>query len=245
MADPPSHLHTGRLLSVTLGGPVCILVPGAGGGVSPCSAQVGWHGLPRGSDGACEAPGSEGNDWMGPQRAGRRSHGGRAPWDPGRPAHTEGGQASGAQVSPSVNTRKPQWIRSYLLNQSLENPRRGELGRPGLSRQAPTPPEEEMEAPRRCFLWPRAGWLPRLTAKFVTCCCLLLSFFFLFSLSTSVPTQHLEFRGNFTGLLLLSGPKEPLATCQMFYPLCCHHHHCCCFHHYHHHYLGATAWRPT
>ena len=50
------------------------------------------------------APGSEGNDWL----AGRRSHGGCAPLDPGRQAHGEGAQASGAQLSPSVNTRKPQ-----------------------------------------------------------------------------------------------------------------------------------------
>ena len=40
MADPLSHLHTSPLLSITLGCPVSILVPGAGGGASPCSAQV-------------------------------------------------------------------------------------------------------------------------------------------------------------------------------------------------------------
>ena len=38
------------------------------------------------------APGSEGNYWMGAQQAGRRSHGGCAPWDPGRQAPGEGGQ---------------------------------------------------------------------------------------------------------------------------------------------------------
>ena len=46
---PNSHLHTSPLLSVTLRCPVSILVPGAGGGASPCSAQVRRHGLPRAS----------------------------------------------------------------------------------------------------------------------------------------------------------------------------------------------------
>ena len=52
MADAPSHLHTSPLLSVTLRCPVSILVPGAGGEASPCSAQVRRHGLPRASHGA-------------------------------------------------------------------------------------------------------------------------------------------------------------------------------------------------
>ena len=47
MADPLSRLHTSRLLSITVGCPVSILVPGAEGGVSPCSAQVRCHGLPQ------------------------------------------------------------------------------------------------------------------------------------------------------------------------------------------------------
>ena len=51
-ADPLSHLHTSPLPSITLGCPVSILVPGAGGGVSPCSAQVRLHGLPPVSHGA-------------------------------------------------------------------------------------------------------------------------------------------------------------------------------------------------
>ena len=45
--DPPSHLHTSPLLSLTLGCPVSILVPGAGGGASLSSAQVRCHGLPQ------------------------------------------------------------------------------------------------------------------------------------------------------------------------------------------------------
>ena len=48
-----------------------ILVPGAGGGAFPCSAQVRGHGLPLVSNGARGAPGSEGNNFMGAQRAGR------------------------------------------------------------------------------------------------------------------------------------------------------------------------------
>ena len=51
-ADPLSHLHTSPLSSITLGCPVSILVPGAGGGVSPCSAQVRRHRLPPVSHGA-------------------------------------------------------------------------------------------------------------------------------------------------------------------------------------------------
>ena len=39
-ADPLSYLHTSPLLSITLTCPVSILVPGAGGGVSPCLVQV-------------------------------------------------------------------------------------------------------------------------------------------------------------------------------------------------------------
>ena len=66
------------LLSITLGCPMSILVPGAGVGISPCSAQVRRHGLPLVSHGVCGAPGSEGSNFMGAQRAGRRSHGGHA-----------------------------------------------------------------------------------------------------------------------------------------------------------------------
>ena len=72
----PPHLHTSPLLSITLGCPVSNLVPRAGGGASPCSAQVRQHELPLVSHGACGAPGSEGNNFMGVQWAGRRSHGG-------------------------------------------------------------------------------------------------------------------------------------------------------------------------
>ena len=39
-ADPLSHLHSSPLLSITLGCPMSILVPGAGRGASLSSAQV-------------------------------------------------------------------------------------------------------------------------------------------------------------------------------------------------------------
>ena len=81
MADAPSHLHTSPLLSVTLRCPVSILVPGAGGEASPCSAHHTTR-APLGVPWGLGAPGSEGNDWLRAQRAGRRSHGGRAPLRP-------------------------------------------------------------------------------------------------------------------------------------------------------------------
>ena len=47
MADPLSHLHTSPLLSLTLGCPVSILVPGAGGGASRAQPKSDDTGSPE------------------------------------------------------------------------------------------------------------------------------------------------------------------------------------------------------
>ena len=85
---------------------------------------------------------------MGAQRAGRKINGERAPCVPASQAPGEEGQASGAQVSPSVNVRKPQCISSYLLKQSLVNTRWREPEQPEISYPASPPAEKETNGQR-------------------------------------------------------------------------------------------------
>ena len=95
-AEPPSNLHTSPRLSITLRCPVSILVPRGWRKTIPVlsPSQTTW--APAGVLGPAVLQGlRETTLWEPRGQAGRQAHG-------------EGGQASGAQLSSSINARKPQ-----------------------------------------------------------------------------------------------------------------------------------------
>jgi len=163
----------------------------------------------------------------------------RSGWQP----PGEGGQASGAQLSPSVNARKPQWISSYLLNQSLENMRCREPEPPEISYPASPPAEEETEGQRVMSVGPRLFHLltHRKVPWPVSASLFHPSFFLLINLCSS-STFGFSWKRHWS-LGALWTQRAPGNVSDV--PSTVLSHHCCHQHHHHHRHQEATAWRST